>query len=151
MGIVQSVINSVETVCNAVGSVCNAVVRVVDEIIIPAAIHFGSFFTSAASRCANAVMSSYEVKWPPISYLLAQKDKLGLLNRMNAAIKSQNANVIEGIGEELKEMDMNYIKDAFVQAANSKLMCYRCNKKVQYIDDLCYCEISDTQCHHGTM
>uniref|UniRef100_A0A914HNP7 Uncharacterized protein n=1 Tax=Globodera rostochiensis TaxID=31243 RepID=A0A914HNP7_GLORO len=121
MGIVQSVINSVETVCNAVGSVCNAVVRVVDEIIIPAAVHFGSFFTSAASRCANAVMSSYE-----------------------------NANAIERIGEELKEMDMDYITDAFVQAAKSKLMCYRCNKKVQYIDDLCYCEISDTQCHHGT-
>uniref|UniRef100_A0A914HR53 Uncharacterized protein n=1 Tax=Globodera rostochiensis TaxID=31243 RepID=A0A914HR53_GLORO len=102
------------------------------------------------NRCPNAVLSSYEIKWPPISYLLAQKNKLGLLTRINAAIKSQNAKAIERIGKELKEMHMDYITDAFVLAAKSKLMCYRCKKKVEYIDDLCYCEISDTQCHHGT-
>uniref|UniRef100_A0A183CKB5 J domain-containing protein n=1 Tax=Globodera pallida TaxID=36090 RepID=A0A183CKB5_GLOPA len=45
---------------------------------------------------------------------------------------------------------MGYIKDAFVKAAESQMMCYRCKQKVEYIDDLCYCEISDTKCHHGT-
>ncbi|KAI3419111.1 hypothetical protein GPALN_006870 [Globodera pallida] len=33
---------------------------------------------------------------------------------------------------------MGYINNAFVQAADSKLMCYCCKQKVEYIDDLCY-------------
>uniref|UniRef100_A0A914GZN1 Uncharacterized protein n=1 Tax=Globodera rostochiensis TaxID=31243 RepID=A0A914GZN1_GLORO len=133
------------------GGVVSLVTAVVTKLIIPAAAFVGSmFFASAASRCPNALMSSHEVKWPPISRLLADKNKLGLLDSMNDAIKNGNGNAIERIGKELSALDLNYINDAFVQAAKSKLMCFRCKKKVQYLDDLCYCEISDTKCHHGT-
>uniref|UniRef100_A0A183CED3 Aldedh domain-containing protein n=1 Tax=Globodera pallida TaxID=36090 RepID=A0A183CED3_GLOPA len=147
-----SVTSACKTVGTAVGTAVGAaVVAVAEAIIIPAVIYFApDFFARIVSRCAYAVMSSYEIRWPPISFLLHEKGKVGVIGSMSSAIKSQNANAIERIGEELDAVDMGYIKDAFVKAAESKMMCYRCKQKVEYIDDLCYCEISDTKCHHGT-
>uniref|UniRef100_A0A914HR02 Secreted protein n=1 Tax=Globodera rostochiensis TaxID=31243 RepID=A0A914HR02_GLORO len=119
---------------------------VVSVLIFAAGFAHG-FFSGRSSR---ALPSSQDILFPPISYVLVLNGRPDLIDSMENGVKYKNEKAIESIGRQLRDLGLDHITDAFVTGVKQDMFCSKCNRKIEHIDELCYCSSSRSECHHGT-
>ncbi|KAL3111048.1 hypothetical protein niasHT_013072 [Heterodera trifolii] len=105
----------------------------------------GFFIGRTLSR---AVLSKEEVANPPINHVLALHGRSDLVPCFQNILKSNNTKAMESVKQQLYDLGLDHISDAFVKGYNTKMVCTKCAKKLEHIDGLCYCTEAANKCHH---
>uniref|UniRef100_A0A914HRS8 J domain-containing protein n=1 Tax=Globodera rostochiensis TaxID=31243 RepID=A0A914HRS8_GLORO len=64
----------------------------------------------------------------------------------HGVLSKEDKNSLASINQNLEDVGLNNMMDAFIKALGSKFICNKCKKQLE-LDDICYCNDAKNKCH----
>ncbi|KAL3102684.1 hypothetical protein niasHT_027772 [Heterodera trifolii] len=96
----------------------------------------------------RALLSPEDHANPPITQVLLVRRRGDLIPCFSNVLKSKNEKALKNIRDELSDLGLDHISYAFVKGVEVGMVCYKCENRLNNIDELCCCGDAKERCHH---